>query len=359
MGLKGVISTAALVLITTLNHQAQTLSNEIMNKIDSVFTQFQAPDPGASVMIIKNGIPVFTKGYGFADLESGIPVSPVTNYRLASVTKQFTAMCVMILAEKGKISIDDPLIKYFTDYPQWANNVKIIHLLNHTSGILDYESLIPDSQTIPVSDNDVYNSLRGTDSLYFGPGTKYQYSNSAYVLLGVLIEKLSGSSFSDFLKTEIFTPLGMDESSTNLIKAKISNRAFGYSGENGTFLKTDQSVTSYTLGDGGIYSSVSDLFKWDQALYGGKVVSNETMNKIFNPSSWINEQKNEAYGLGWFISQKNGRRCIWHSGNSRGFTNLITRFPDEKLTIIILTNRNEADVESVEKELEAVILKDI
>jgi len=334
---------------------AQTLSQTTMNKIDSMFSNYQSPAPGASIIIIKDGEILYQKGYGFADIDNDKPTAPNTNYRLASVTKQFTAMGIMILAEQGKISLDDPLIKYFPNYPKWAEQIKIINMLNHTSGIWDYEALIPDDWAIPVSDADVFNAIMEEDSLYFNPGEKFQYSNTAYVLLGLIIEKLSGLSFSEFLKEYIFIPLEMNNSSTNLMNAKIPNRAFGYSEVKGSFVKTDQSITSYTLGDGGIYSSVSDLFKWEKSLYTEKFVSKSSLEKIFSVSSIISEENNEAYGLGWYISSRYGKKCIWHSGNSRGFTNLITRFPDEKLSIIILTNRNEADLDSIEKQLEELV----
>lgn len=342
-------------VLLSINLSAQPLNNNDMKKIDTIFSDYNRFCSGASVIIIKNGEIIFSKGYGYADLKNKIPAGPNTNYRLASVSKQFTAMSVMMLMERGLVFLDDPLSKFFTDYPQWAENIKIENLLNHTSGIWDYESLIPDSQEIPVSDQDVYESIKQTDSLYFQPGKEFRYSNTAYVLLGLIIEKLSGMSFSEFLHKNIFAPLGMKNSRTNLIDAEIPERAYGYTEQNGLSFPSDQSVTSYTLGDGGVYSSVMELYKWDQSLYESPLVKESTLAKIFTKSSVISEEKKEYYGLGWYISEKEGRKCIWHSGDSRGFTNLFVRYPDEKTSFIILTNRNGADLEKIRSEIEQII----
>lgn len=349
----------ALLIFSTFNNlMGQTMPESITKTIDTIFVEYNIPHPGASVMVIKDGKIIFSKGYGYADIQNKIPIEPATNFRLASVSKQFTAMSIMMLSERGKISLDGPLKKYFPDFPAWADHIKIINLLNHTSGIWDYESLIPDEQTIPVSDHDVYTSIKEVDSLYFSPGEKFQYSNTAYVLLGLIIEKLSGLTFSDFLKENIFIPLGMNDSRTNLPDADIPKRAFGYSENEGSFTKTDQSVTSYTLGDGGIYSSVTDLYKWDQMLYNGKLLKPATLDKVFTPSSVISKESNENYGLGWYLSERKGKKCIWHNGDSRGFTNLLLRYPEEKLAIIILTNRNGADLPILQQQLEKLFIKE-
>lgn len=311
------------------------------SKIDRLFKIYSGDVPGAALMIIKDGKPILTRCYGLADVARKIPVETRTNFRLASFTKQFTAICIMMLQERGRLSYDLTLNDIFPDYPDYGKAITIRNLLNHTSGLIDYESLIPDTATIQVLDRDILRMIMGQDSTYFPPDAQYRYSNSGYALLAMIVEKLSGRSFTQFLKDNIFDPLGM----TNTLAyeqgiSEVNFRAFGYANENGKLVFKDQSLTSAVLGDGGIYSSVEDLFKWDQALYTDKLVSFATLEQAFTPGI-LSDGTRLDYGFGWRIDQYRGLKRVHHTGQSCGFATIIQRYPAQKFSIIILTNRNE------------------
>jgi CubicO group peptidase (beta-lactamase class C family) len=333
-----------LVFAMTLSaHAASQRTGALTPNLDFLFKDFDPPgSPGASVMIIKEGKVVFAKGYGLADVEEKVPCSTNTNFRLASVSKQFTAMSVLILVEHKQLSLDEPLTDCFPEFPAYGRQINVRHLLTHTSGLLDYEDLIPKGTEIPVLDRDVLRLLMKQDKTYFPPGSKYRYSNSAYSLLALIVEGRSGNTFARFLKENIFRPLKMDHTlAYEQGLSVVPNRAYGYSPEGSSFKRTDQSLTSSVLGDGGIYSSVADLYRWDQALYTDKLISRKLLKVAFTPGP-ATEHPDTGYGFGWFIGQYRGLREIWHSGNTIGFTTRIARFPDKKFTVIVLTNRNEA-----------------
>jgi len=297
--------------------------------------------PGAALIVIKNGAPILVKAYGMADIENQTPVTPATNFRLASVTKQFTAMCVLMLMEQGKLSETQTLKNIFPDFPEYGKNITIHNLIHHTSGLIDYESLIPDSATEQVLDRDVLKMMKAQDSTYFPPGTKYQYSNTGYALLAMIVEKTSGQRFADFLWENIFEKIGMKNTvAYEKGISTVTNRAYGYALENRKLVPKDQSLTSAVLGDGGIYSSVLDLYKWDQALYTDTLVSFESLKMAFTPDTLFDGSPT-IYGFGWRIDDYLGHRRIHHTGQTCGFSTIIQRYPDDQLSIIILTNRNK------------------
>lgn len=341
---------------------AQTAGNAAVSErsMDSLFAIHNGNNPGISMLVIQNGKPVYDKSFGMADMEEGVKATPATNFRLASFTKQFTAMAIMMLEEQKKLSLDDKLAKYFPAFPAWAQAITVQHLLTHTSGMVDYEALIPDSTTIPVSDADVVRLLEKCDSVYFKPGEKFAYSNSAFVLLGVIIQKVSGKTFQDFLTAHIFKPLKMKASSFNGLEAVIAHRAYGYTVKKEGTQRTDQSVTSYTLGDGGIYSSIDDLFKWDQALYTTKLVKAATLERIYTvqshvPATVIEEHDDATgYGYGWFIRKKNGDKWVFHSGSSRGFSSRISRNPARQFSIILLSNRTGENLDLLSDKIRTI-----
>jgi len=325
--------------------------------IDGLFKDYAGPDtPGASVSVIRNGKVLYSSVYGFANLEEQIPVTTATNFRLASVTKQFTAMAVMILADRGKLSLDSHLSDVLPGIPGYLRDVRLRHLLNHTSGIVDYESLIPDSQTVQVLDRDVLSLLQRIDSTYFSAGSQYRYSNSGYALLALVVETVSKQSFAQFLRANIFSPLGMNNTvAYEKGISSVANRAYGYSRSDTGFLCTDQSVTSAVLGDGGIYSSVEDLYKWDQALYTDKLIQASMLEQALAPGV-LNDGTRTSYGFGWNIVEDQGVRSYFHSGSTRGFRNAILRHPQQGLTVIILTNRNEGNPIEIARKIADLVL---
>jgi len=332
---KTFLITVALILFVSMNH-CSVSDDQYM---DRLFAEYNGENvPGAAVMIVKDGEIIKTKTYGMADLEKKIPISPKSNFRLASVSKQFTAMSIMILKERGKLYYDQTLTDIFPEFPDYGKNITIEFLLQHRSGMIDYEDLIPDTATIQVLDRDVLRMMMGIDSTYFAPGAKFRYSNSGYAVLAMIVEKLSGKRYATFLHDEIFQPLGMENSVAyeNGIST-IQNRAFGYFVEFDSVVFSDQSITSAVLGDGGIYTSLNDLFKWDQALYIDKLVSRKSLQKAFTPML-------ENYGFGWRIDDYKGHRRVHHTGSTCGFRNVIQRYPEDQFTVIILTNRREPGV---------------
>jgi CubicO group peptidase (beta-lactamase class C family) len=342
------------LLITVL---ACSLSNDA--KVDRLFADYSGKNvPGAAIMVIHDGQTIFEKGYGEANLEKQIPVETQTNFRLASFTKQFTAMCIMMLKERGKLDYDQTLTDIFPDFPMYGKKITIRHLLHHVSGLVAYEDLIPDSATVQVLDKDVLRMMMGQDSTYFPPGTEYRYSNSGYAMLAMIIEKVSGKRFADFLKENIFDPLGMQNTVAyeNGIST-VNHRAFGYTKEADHFEFTDQSITSAVLGDGGIYTSVDDLFKWDQALYTEKLVKKSTLQEAFTSGILTNGKKID-YGYGWMIDDYRDHHRLYHTGSSRGFATIIQRYPEDKFTVMILSNRSEPPLTQIADKLTDLFLID-
>lgn len=323
-------------------------NENLTNLIDSLFYEYDNPKtPGVSVMVIQNEKIIFDKSYGFRNLEKDERATRNSNYRLASITKQFTATAILMLIERNKLSLSTNLADVFEDFPEYGKKISIYHLLTHTSGLVDCESLIPDTATEQVHDIDALNMMKGIDSLYFEPGTQYRYSNTGYALLSLIVEKISGKSFAEFLTGNIFEPLGMKSTIAHEEGiSSIENRAFGYSRNDSSFFLDDQSLTSAVLGDGGIYSSTADLFKWDQTFYTNSLLSPNLLSEAFSPAQLINGEKIN-YGFGWHLEEMKGFHTVYHTGSTRGFRNVIYRIPSESLTVIILTNRNEGEPKKI------------
>jgi CubicO group peptidase (beta-lactamase class C family) len=308
-----------------------------MNEIDALMKRYHGAVPGASLLIVRDGQAVVQRSYGRSNLEDGTAATPETNYRLASVTKQFTAAAVLLLAEDGKLSLDDRVKKWLPALPAALDSVTIKHLLTHMSGIIDYEDVMPAGTTAQLHDADVLRLLEPQDSTYFKPGTSYRYSNSGYALLALVVERASGKSFATFLQERIFTPLGMTRTVAHEEgTSTVSSRAYGYTMRDGQWTRKDQSTTSAVLGDGGIYSSIDDLAKWDAALYDSRLLSDESRRLAFTPHT-ATDRADVKYGFGWRITGE----TLWHSGETAGFRNVIVRNPSRRLTVVILTNRDD------------------
>lgn len=325
--------------------------------IDTIMSEFASPNgPGAAVVVMRNDSVIFRKGYGSASLHQTVPVTPSTNFRLASITKQFTAMCILMLEEQGKLSFDDKIMKFFPDFPLYGKDITIRNLLNHTSGLADYESLMPDSQTVQVLDADCLRLMSLTDSLYFPAGTKYQYSNTGYALLALIVEKTSGKRFADFLKENVFDKTGMTATVAyeNGIST-VAHRAYGYSLVGGKWTETDQSSTSAVLGDGGIYSNAEEMSKWISSLWSFKLISEKSQRRAWSDAA-LNDGMPIDYGMGWHTETYRGVKHPHHGGSSRGFRNHILVFPNDKSMVIILTNRNQGDPINEAKKIADLLL---
>ncbi len=308
-----------------------------MDKIDTLMKRYDGDVPGASLLIVRDGKTVVRRSYGQSNLEDRIAATPETNYRLASVTKQFTAAAILLLIQDGKLTLDDPLKKWLPSLPSAVDSVSITDLLTHTSGIIDYEDVIPAGTVAQLRDADVLRLLEAQDSVYFKRGASYRYSNSGYALLALIVERASGKSFAAFLRDRIFVPLGMNHTvAYEEGTSTVSNRALGYTMKDGVWTRKDQSTTSAVLGDGGIYSSIDDLAKWDAALYDSRLLSDYSRRLAFTPHT-ATDQTDVKYGFGWQITGE----TLWHSGETVGFRNVIVRNPARRLTVVVLTSRDD------------------
>lgn len=325
----------------TLNLNAQ---EDLVSQVDFLCSEFsQSPNSaGLSILIRKKGKTLLDKSYGLSSLASKKKISNTTNFRLASVTKQFTALGIILLIEQGKLKYTSKLSSIFSDFPSYGKNITILQLLQHTSGMIAYEKVAPSNQKDQFSDQDILDLMKKQNKTYFESGTRYAYSNSGYAVLAMVIEKISGLSYPQFMQKYIFTPLKMVNSIARINDDKVYNRAYGYSKtlKNG-FVQTDQSRMSAILGDGGIYTSTAEYAKWDDALYARKLISEGMHWKLFQP--WDGKKMQHpkySYGLGWDISYDKDVKLVWHRGASIGFTNIVVRIPKLELTVTVLCNRN-------------------
>ncbi|HWK98812.1 MAG TPA: serine hydrolase domain-containing protein [Parapedobacter sp.] len=311
--------------------------------VDRILAAYQGKKPGAALLVIKDGSVLLERCYGYANLEQHIPVTEATNFRLASISKQFTATCVLQLIDAGKLTLHTTLAEAFPGFPSYGAHVTVAHLLTHTSGIPDYEDYVADTAFNPqIRDQGVLDILMRLNSGYFAPGTQYRYSNSGYALLALLVEKYSGQPYSTYLQQHIFSPLGMGATLAHEAgKTTVATRAYGYAQHNGQWERRDQSATSAVLGDGGIYSSVNDLVKWDQALYAGTLLDRRLIEQSFAYHQLANGDT-VHYGYGWHLKKTSqGDQVVYHTGSSTSFRNVFYRVPSRQFSIILLTNRNQ------------------
>ncbi len=313
--------------------------------IDSLFARFAQPGaPGASVLVVRHDSVLLRASFGLADVEAQVAATPATNYRLASLSKQFTATAIVLLARDGMLALDAPVRDFLPALPAYASAVTIRHLLTHTSGLWDYEDFVPDTQVVQVHDADALALLRAhSDRLYFAPGSEWRYSNTGYALLALVVERVSGARFADVLRARIFVPLEMHDTFAHEEgRTTIPRRAWGYTVRNGAVVRTDQSSTSAVLGDGGVYSSLDDLARWHASLDRAPLVGDSLWRATSTAFTLTNRTPTE-YGFGWFVDRLHGRRRLRHHGETRGFTNAVSRFPDDGVTIVVLTNRTGSE----------------
>lgn len=310
-------------------------------EIDRLMRSYDGDVPGASLLVLKDGKAVVRRGYGRSDLERRVEAGPATNYRLASVTKQFTAAAVLLLAQDGKLAVGDPVRKWLPELPKAANAITVRNLLDHTGGLFDYEDLMAKPYAGQISDAGVLALLSKENRLYFPPGSTYRYSNSGYAMLALVVERASGMSFPGFLRTRIFAPLGMHDTLAYVAGGPdVPHRAWGYSKTDGGWERTDQNAYSAVLGDGGIYSNIDDLARWDAALYDDRLLGDATRAQAFGKQVQVaSEPEATYYGYGWRVTENGDRQ--WHSGESIGFRNTLVRWPKQHLTVVLLSNRND------------------
>ena len=318
------------------------------NRADRVTSLFAHLDegiqPGAAVMVIKDDRIVYSKSFGYADIEHKVRIDENSSFRLGSVSKQFTASAIMVLAERGRLDYDDHIVDYLpqlTKYP----DVTIRHLLTHTSGLPDYYDLVDTSNGMP-SNAELADFLATMDGPIFSPGERFEYSNSAYEMLSLIVEKASGMSFRDFMLENVFQPADMYNSLIHdHTEPRIPNRVYGYDQTESAFELNDYDPLNGIVGSGSMYATLDDFYAWDQALYGEDVNRQSTLQEAFTRATLKNGDQVD-YGLGWRLDQHRGHRRVAHSGSWVGFRTGIGRYPDDKLTIVVLMNRSDAEPSS-------------
>ena len=306
-----------------------------------------------SVLVAKDDAILLNKGYGMANLEWGIPNAPNTKFRLGSITKQFTAAAILLLEERGKLSTSDPIKKHIPDAPAAWDAITIHHLLTHTAGLHNFTAMPVhrqirrEAQTV----DDVVKAFRD-EPLDFPVGSKMAYSNSGYLVLGLLIEKLGGGSYAAFVKDNLFAPVGMNDSGYDSNTLVIERRASGYTPTKTGIVNAEFVHMSVPHGAGALYSTTEDMLKWERALFGGKVLSAASLKKMQTPAL-----DNYAYGL--VMAPHLGRARVWHNGGINGFNTSMAYYPETKLTIIVLANLNGKVPDFLVGQLASIALGDL
>jgi len=331
-----------------------TLLGAIVLRADDVDsyiqTQMQRQHiPGLTLAVVTNGVMLKTTAYGLANVELGVPTRTDTVFQIQSVTKTFTATAVMMLVGEGKLSVEDKLTAHFDGLPESWAGITVRHLLTHTSGIKDFINEPTVDLRKDIIPEDVIDSLRGRP-LNFPPGENYAYSNTGYHLLGMIIRKVTGKTWDEFLRERVFAPLGMKDTRVISWSEIITNRASGYGWDDGQ-LRNGYFIAPTILGyaGGGLRSTVLDLAKWDAALCSEKLLKQATLEQMWTPAK-LNNAKDSTYGFGWATETVHGHRLISHTGShSTGFKSALARFVDDKLTVIVLTNQRAAEQMAIAK----------
>jgi len=330
----------ALIVVGSLRHASSADQTDAVDK----FVQAEMATqhiPGLALLVSRGGQIIRAQGYGLANVELQVPVKPETIFQSGSMGKQFTATAVMMLVEEGKIGLEDPLTKYFPDAPASWKQITIRELLSHTAGFTDYPKDFDmrkdytEAQELKIVENVPPE---------FPPGTSWSYSNLGYLTLGILIHKVTGKFYGDFLEERIFRPLDM--STTRIISEAdiVPNRAAGYRLVKGE-LKNQEWVSPdvNTTADGSLYFSILDLAKWDAALYTQRLLKRSSLDEMWTVAQLKNGKPNSGqYGFGWFVESKKGHRVVEHEGAWQGFETVISRYLDDQLTVVVLTNLDEA-----------------
>jgi D-alanyl-D-alanine carboxypeptidase len=312
--------------------------------------------PGVSIAIVHNGKVVRARGYGLANVELAVPATENTAYQLASVTKQFTATAIMMLVEEGKLSLDDHITQKLPDLPAAWDAVTVRNLLNHTSGIKSYTSTKDFNKTMrkDFGQRELLD-LVTHEPMDFAPGEKWSYDNTGYFLLGMLIEKVTGKAYGEFLDERIFKPLGMSHTRVNDLQVIIPNRAHGYSWDGATLRNGEYVSPTQPFAAGALVSTVSDLIKWDAALTTDRLLKKSSLEQMWTATKLGNGETAD-YGFGWQVERVNGHRLIGHGGGIPGFATFIARFVDDKLTVIVLCNGDSGDPALLARDLAGCVV---
>ncbi len=353
-----IVGFAALCLVLTQPSAAQNTSSsrpsdrQIAAKVDEYLTTaHKLRNFTGSVLVARDGKPIISKGYGMANYELNVPNAPQTVFRVGSITKQFTAMAIIMLQERGKLNVEDPICKFLENCPAVWQPITIRHALTHTSGMINYTNLRDAPKGLSsYSPAELVDLLR-SKPLEFTPGEKFAYNNSGYYLLGLIIEKTSGKPYAEFLRDNIFTPLGMKNSGYDDSLALVPNRASGYRRVGQTFVNATYTDMGFPYAAGALYSTTEDLLLWDKALYMEKLVSRKSLDETFTAYKEIDFMPGSKYAYGWAISKRSNRQMIEHGGDINGFSTWFRRFAADKVTVIVLSNQQRYKVDKVADDL--------
>lgn len=317
----------------------QTLPDELL---DLLLYPYQDSNPGIS-FLIQNKNEKLSRTFGLYDLQAKNKVNAFTTFRSASITKQFTAFAILTLVQDEKLSLSESLVDIFDDFPDYGKKINVHHLLIHQSGLKDYFDLISEDRNSQILDHEILEMMKNQQNTLFDPGSKFEYSNSAYAVLAMIIEKRSGKSFAAYLQQKIFDPFDMPHSFVYSDSSTLENRALGYTIAEGSIHSTDQSISSAVKGDGGIYTCPLDYSNWIAALKNRSYLSESLYETFFKPHVEINEHNAEAYAYGWRINFWDKNKVLHHSGHTKGFTNYSLYVPDKNFHFIAFSNRNNED----------------
>lgn len=318
----------------------------------------QGDAPGAAVMVIRDGRVVQAKGYGLAKLDTKEPVGLKTAFDLGSTSKQFTAMAVMMLVERGRLNYDDALVKFFPEFPSYARLVTVRHLLNHTSGLVDVINPWWFRKGYEPTSKELVKMMAKEQDVRFAPGEKFEYNNAGYVLLAMIVEKASGQPFARFMKENIFKPLGMKSTIIfDETRPEIEQMALSYRREGNEFKPYEPMSDRFFYGAKGVVSTLEDMYRWAEALETEKLVKASTLREAFTPARLRNGTET-GYGFGWYIVKENGLDVYEHAGGYLGYRATIRRYPSERTTVILLSNNALVEPTSLAKKISQLYLSD-
>lgn len=316
-------------------------------RVDALFEPLVADDsPGYAVLVVRDGEVVHQAGYGLADLERGIPMSPSTSVRLGSVGKQFTAMTVLVLIDRGVVDLDAPITTWVPEVTErYGHGITVRHLLNHTGGLPDYYDVLDEhfEEDAMPTNAQVATIYRSWGEADFAPGERYRYSNPGYELLALIAERAAGEPFPDLAEANVLRPIGMDRSLVlDTPGEHFEGRAYGYRpNEEGGFRENDDHMGNLLFGAGGFYATVEDLVAWDEALHTDALISPALLEEAFSPAT-LNDGTASDYGFGWSVAEDRGQKVVRHGGSWVGFRTSISRYLDDRLTVAVLSNRGDS-----------------
>jgi CubicO group peptidase (beta-lactamase class C family) len=341
------LMTLPLLLLMTVSGYGQSEGARIDSLMSSIY---RSDSPGAAIAVINGGRISFKKGYGLADMGSKAPITSATNFNICSMTKQFTAYAILQLQREGKLSLEDRLSRFFPDFaPEVASRVSVRQLLTHSSGIMDHYSFVDRGQYREFWDKDVLAVLRTVDSVYFTPGTRYRYSNTAYCLLALIVEQASGESYPAYVRNHVFTPLGMIRSNVIQPEFTIPDRAVGYAWDKDTLRRSDAEENFFfsTMGDGGAYTSIDDYLRWLTAIQQKRGLHPTLVSEAQSAQFPIDTARQLSYGFGWFVAGSGDSRLVYHTGSNGGFRTIVVMQPSAGYAVVIFSNRSGVELEDL------------